>query len=45
MINERHQVMVLLLVCMINERQDTASVMTHTQMINGCHVLTLGASM
>ena len=30
---------------MINERQDTVSMMNHPGMINGRHVLTLGALM
>ena len=47
MINKRHGLIIvmILLVFMINERRDTASMMTHIQMINGCHILTLRASM
>ena len=38
-------VIVILLVCLINEHHDAASMMTHARMINRLHVLTLGASM
>ena len=34
-------VIVILLVCMINERQDAVSMITHLRMINERHVLTI----